>query len=101
MGITADVLLMLTAFSLKTKFFAKAIIYGRAGVALYPEDNRFREALAYGLLLEGETEEAAAVVSTIHRQTRNLAYLKAQLAMNEGHSEPERQEALRTYLRGR
>lgn len=99
MDITADILLMLSAFSLKTHFVAKAAIYGRAGVALYPEDHRFREILAYALLLENRLEEAASVIGEAHRETRNLAFLNARLLMLGDHSMAERQDALKTYLR--
>lgn len=101
MDIAAEILLMLTAFSLKTQFITKAVIYGRAGAALYPEDHRFREMLGYALLLDGKLQEAAAVVGEGPHDTCNLAYLKSRLLMLGDHSTAERQEALRTYLNGK
>ena len=98
MDITADILLMLAAFSLKTQFIAKAAIYGRVGMALFPEDYRFREVLAYALLLDGKHEEATAVIDETQQDTRNIAYLKARLLMLGNHTMAERQNALRAYL---
>jgi len=98
MDIAAEILLMLTAFSLKTQFVTKAIIYGRAGMALYPEDHRFREMLGYALLLDGKPQEAAEVVGETPHDTCNLAYLKSRFFMLGDYSTAERQEALRTYL---
>jgi len=98
MDITADILLMLAAFSLRTLFIKKAIVYGQAGVAIYPEDHRFREILAYALLLDGKVDEAATVAEEAQRDTRNLAYLKARIAMLGNYSLAERQSALRAYL---
>jgi len=98
MNVTADILLMLAAFSLKAQFIAKAVIYGRAGLALFPEDRRFREVLAYALFLAGELENSAAVAGEARRDTRNFAYVRARLAMLSGCSGAEGQSAIRAYL---
>lgn len=98
MKITADILLMLAAFSVKAQFFAKAVIYGRAGLVLFPEDHRFKELLAYALLLDGQLQEAAAVVGEPLHETPNLAFLKSRLAMLRDCPTSERQEALRNFL---
>jgi len=99
MNITADILLMLAAFSLKAQFTSKAVIYGRAGLALFPEDRRFREILAYALLLGGDLEGPASVLGEERRETRNLAYLEACLTILRGSAAAEGQTAIRAYLR--
>ncbi len=98
MDITADILAMLAAFSLKTHFVAKAEVYARAGRVLYPDDHRFIELLGYALLLDGNADGAAFVINEVHRKTRNIAYLKTCLAMQRDAPVVERQNALRAYL---
>jgi len=98
MSISADILLMLAAFSLKAQFTAKAVIYSRAGSMLFPEDHRFKEILAYGLLLTEEFEEAESVIGQAQIESRNLAFLKTRLALLNGHMDSEGRNAIRTYL---
>ncbi|WP_420963879.1 hypothetical protein [Brucella sp. IR073] len=97
--LAADVLLMLSSFALRTQFLDKAIFYGRIGVELYPEDVRLREAYAYALLLDGKTNEAADALREQTLNSRNIAFLRMKLLMQDEKPPGECRNAISTYLR--
>lgn len=97
MSIVSDTLYVLSALSLRGQFVEKALIYGKTGIALFPQDVRLFETYAYALLLSGQDEEAARVLNNAPDQTRNIAYLKARTALIVG-AAPKSREFVRSYL---
>ncbi|TPW28851.1 hypothetical protein FJU08_16105 [Martelella alba] len=93
-----NLLLMLTAISLRCGFVQKAIVYGRAGQMLFPDEYRFLEMHAYGLLLDGRLDDLEELLAGIHLETRNLAYLRARLAIACGDVD-EAASQLRAYCK--
>lgn len=99
MRLAADILLLLSSFSIRTQFLAKAVQYGRAGVSMFPDDVRLRELYAYALYLEGRNKEAIEVIRPVTQPTPNVEFLKARLAFCDKQSASERSAAIRSYLR--
>lgn len=97
MSVVSDTLYILSAISLRGQFVEKALIYGKAGIALFPQDVRLFETYAYALLLSGRDEEAASVLNSAPEQTRNVVYLKARTALTAG-AVPKSRDFLRSYL---
>jgi hypothetical protein len=98
MDLTADILLMLCSFSLRVQFIAKAVVYGRVGVSMFPQDIRLREIYAYALLLNSQADEAFAVIGNVTKVTRNIAFLNVCVALQRTKSATNRQKAVRSYL---
>ncbi|MCY1740486.1 hypothetical protein [Ensifer sp. SL37] len=94
----ADILFMLSSFNLRVQFVRKALLYGRAGVTLFPQDIRFSEVYACALLLDGQIDEAATVLAAGGEVTRNMSYLRARVMLQENPSLNNAQVALRAYL---
>ena len=99
MNLAADTLLLLCSLSVQMQFISKAILYGRVGVYLFPDDVRLREIYAYSLLLDGKIEEASHIVSEMSEETRNIAYLKSRIGLLEPDDISNAREQLRLYLR--
>ena len=94
----ADVLFLLATFSIRTNLLDKAEIYGRAGHHLFPDDLRLIEVYAYALLLKGDVTGAETVLQATPTATRNLAFLRARVAMLAGRPIEEQRAGLRAYL---
>ena len=95
---TAEVLLMLTSFSLRVQKFTRAVFYGRVAHSLFPEDVAIAEMYAYALLLMGENEQAHKVVSKVTAETANLSLLRARLSILRKEDRSEQSSHLRKYL---
>ncbi|WP_176086034.1 hypothetical protein [Martelella sp. HB161492] len=93
-----NLLLMLTAISLRCGFVQKAVVYGKAGQQLFPDEARFLEMHAYGLLLDGRLDDLAVLLQDVDLQTQNIAYLRARLAIANGDAE-EAASQLKAYCR--
>lgn len=99
MFLAADVLLLLSSFSIRTQFIVKAVQYGRAGVVLFPDDLRLREIYAYALCLDGSFDEAAEIIGPVTQSTPNVEFLKLRLAFHGDRAANERSAAIRSYLK--
>ena len=98
MNLAADTLFVLCSFSVRMHFISKAIIYGRAGIHLFPDDVRLHEIYAHALLLDGRAEEASHILSKVQEPTRNTAYLNARISLQDTNNELSAQDQLRLYL---
>lgn len=94
----ADVLFLLATFSIRTNLLDKAEVYSKAGHQLFPDDHRLIEVLAYVSLLKGDINAAEVTVQSTTAQTRNIAFLRARIAMLTGLPVAEQQANLRAYL---
>lgn len=98
MNLAADTLLLLCSLSVRLRFISKAVLYGRVGMYLFPDDIRLREIYAYSLLLDGKTEEALHVLSETDEKTPNIAYLKARISLQDTSNSLNARDELRLYL---
>ncbi|MCU0909944.1 MAG: hypothetical protein MUE98_00945 [Rhodobacteraceae bacterium] len=94
----ADVLYLLSTFSLRTRLIEKAAIYASAGYRLFPEDTRLIEMHAYALLLQRKFEEAEEVLANTTASTPNLEFLRSRAAILLGLDPEEQRLRLRRYL---
>lgn len=99
MNLVGDVLLALASFALRTQFLNKAVFYGRIGVMLCPEDVQLREIYAYALLLEGRASDAAKILEGAASDSRNIAFLRMSVLMQEQQLSGKRDDAINAYLR--
>ncbi|MCP1846114.1 hypothetical protein ACVIHI_009107 [Bradyrhizobium sp. USDA 4524] len=98
-SLAADVLLLLSSFSLRGQFIAKAVLYGRVGVSMFPDDLRLREIYTYALYLDGRIDEAIDVIQSAQVDTPNVSFLKMRLALHASKPASERRAAVRSYLK--
>ncbi|MBC8719579.1 hypothetical protein [Ochrobactrum sp. Marseille-Q0166] len=80
-GLLPDIFYLLSSLSLRANFHRKALSYGAASVALFPEETRHYENYAYALLLTGQIQEASSVVAKAPALSANLHYLKSRIAI--------------------
>lgn len=97
---TADLLYLLSTFSVRAGFIQKATIYAATGFKLFPRDHRLVEMHAYVLILTQNYDDAAAVLAQTDLSTRNLNYLRGRLSILGGKPKGEVQQHLRAYLVG-
>ena len=77
----ANLLYLLTEFSLRSGLVEKAEIYSKAGVELFHEDQRFKESLAYCCILKNESAKARELVLKMEIKTTNRTFLDLKLAI--------------------
>lgn len=99
MNILADILLLLSSYSLRTNFVRKAVHYAKAGFDMFPDDLRLREIYAYALLMDDQVDEAERVASGNAEPSSNIAYVLARVVLLKGDATREqRKQALQKYL---
>lgn len=79
----ANLLYLLTEFSLRSGFVEKAEIYSKAGVELFNEDQRFKESLAYCCILKDEYAKARELIPKMELKTTNRTFLDLKLAIQD------------------
>ncbi len=77
----ADLLCVLTMFSIRAAFYRKALLYAHCGYLLFPEDTRFIELYAYALILSEDYASAEDILSSTAASSVNLEYLRGRVAI--------------------
>lgn len=94
----ADMLYLLSTFSIRTNMIEKAVIYASAGHKLFPEDHRLLEIYVYAHILKGNFSEASETLAQSETSTRNLEFLRGRVAILVELPLEERRSRLRKYL---
>ena len=94
----ADLLCILTMFSIRADFHEKALRYSRTGYSLFPEDIRFLELYAYALILSEDYSTADQILANAKGSTCNTALLQSRVAVMLGLSKDEKRSRITRFL---
>ncbi len=94
----SELLLLLGNFSIRVGQLQKAELYLRVGCHLFQGDTRHMELYAYALFLGQKYAEALNILENIQLETKNVAFLRARIALVQPDQEGQAQKHLRRYL---
>lgn len=94
----ADILFLITTFSIRANFIEKATTYGKAAHTLFPGDPRIAEVYAFALLLKADFQAAEDLLTSWSEPTQNMAYLRCRTAILLNLPAEERRKRIESYL---
>jgi hypothetical protein len=94
----ADLLCVLTMFSIRAAFYKKAVLYAHCGYLLFPEDTRLIELYAYALVQSEDYETAEDILSRSTATSANLEYLRSRVSIMLALPSPNQTERIRKFL---